>query len=96
MDTVEKRRKSAEKYAVTQRNYRRARERALTRLSQMYNEDYKELLAEEKKRDKETQVAWTSLSGNFYGGSNSIPLSQTTDRDDTLNHRTQSVNGAEV
>ena len=42
---------AAKNMAVRQRNYRRARDRALVRLAQAYPETYKELLELEKARD---------------------------------------------
>ena len=64
---TDRRRIAAEKYLISNRNYRRARERALVRLSQRYKDEYKALLAEEKARDKENGVAWTSLDGSARG-----------------------------
>ena len=47
--------------AIHQRNYQRARSRALVRLSQAYRDHYKELLAEEKARDAEMGKRWLSI-----------------------------------
>lgn len=47
--------------AIHQRNYQRARSRALVRLSQAHREHYKELLEEEKSRDKETGKRWVGI-----------------------------------
>ena len=44
--------------AVRQRNYRRARERALTRLAQQYREVYLDYLAEEKAKDEQEGKRW--------------------------------------
>lgn len=63
MGEVEKRIDTALKQAVRQRNYRRCRDRALTRLSAKYKTEYLELLAEEKSRDEEEQKAWLDISG---------------------------------
>jgi hypothetical protein len=57
-----KRVESALKQAVHQRNYRRARDRALTRLANLYPGKYKELLQEEKKRDELEDKKWTSIA----------------------------------
>lgn len=63
-----KRVESATRQAVHQRNYRRARDRALTRLAQMYPNLYKDLYEEEKKRDELESKKWTALSDSpFYG-----------------------------
>lgn len=47
--------------AIHQRNYQRARARALVRLSQAYREHYKELLEEEKLRDTEMGKRWVGI-----------------------------------
>ena len=60
----EQRLKLAIKQSVRQRNYRRARERALTRLAQAYPDLYKAYLEEEKQNDKTQGKAWIDLDGN--------------------------------
>lgn len=60
----EKRIKSATKQAVSYRNYRRARDRALVRLAQAYPETYKELLELEKASDEITGAKWLDIDGN--------------------------------
>ena len=57
-----KRVESAARLAVGQRNYRRARDRALTRLAQAYPNQYKELLEEERERDELEGKKWNSLA----------------------------------
>ena len=56
--------KAAADQAVRQRNYRRARERALTRLANAYPDDYKTLLEEEKIADEHMGKKWLDLDGN--------------------------------
>ena len=56
--------KSAADQAVRQRNYRRARERALTRLANTYPEVYRSFLEEEKIADEEMGKKWLDLDGN--------------------------------
>ena len=46
------------KQAVSYRNYRRARDRALSRLAQAYPNDYKELLEQEKASDEQMGKKW--------------------------------------
>lgn len=46
------------KQAIHYRNYRRVRDRALTRLSQAYPETYKELLELEKVNDEANGTKW--------------------------------------
>ena len=59
-----KRVEAAKNMAVRQRNYRRARDRALTRLAQAYPETYKELLELEKANDETTGAKWLDIDGN--------------------------------
>ena len=54
---------AAENMAVRSRNYRRARERALTALARLHKEDYLELLAKEKAKDEQTGARWVDLAG---------------------------------
>jgi hypothetical protein len=60
----EKRMKAAASQAVSYRNYRRARDRALTRLAQAYPDDYKELLEQEKAIDETQGRKWIDIDGN--------------------------------
>jgi hypothetical protein len=46
------------KQAVSYRNYRRARDRALSRLAKAYPNDYKELLEQEKASDEQLGKKW--------------------------------------
>ena len=52
------------KQVIHYRNYRRARDRALTRLSQAYPETYKELLELEKVNDATSGAKWVDIDGN--------------------------------
>ena len=60
----EKRLASAAKAAVYYRNYRRARDRALIKLSHLHPEDYKELLEKEKVSDEQEGKTWIDLDGS--------------------------------
>ena len=55
---------SAARQAVRQRNYRRARERALTRLANAFPDIYKAYLEEEKQNDKTQGKAWIYIDGS--------------------------------
>ena len=46
--------------AVHYRNYRRARDRALVRLSHLYPNVYRDLLVEERERDEDEDKKWIS------------------------------------
>jgi hypothetical protein len=48
------------KQAVHYRNYRRARDRALVRLSHLYPNVYRDLLAEEKDNDQTEGKSWVA------------------------------------
>jgi hypothetical protein len=61
-ETVKKR--VSGKQVIHYRNYRRARDRALTRLSQAYPETYKELLELEKVSDEKTGAKWVDIDGS--------------------------------
>ena len=52
------------KQVIHYRNYRRARDRALTRLSQAYPETYKELLELEKVNDANSGAKWVDIDGS--------------------------------
>jgi hypothetical protein len=60
---TEKRVKAAVNQSVYYRNYRRVRDRALTRLASAYPQDYKELLEQEKAIDKTQGRKWTDING---------------------------------
>lgn len=64
MTEIAKRVEGAKRMAVRQRNYRRARDRALTRLAQAYPETYKELLELEKVNDETTGAKWVDINGS--------------------------------
>jgi hypothetical protein len=50
------------KQAVHYRNYRRARDRALVRLSHLYPNVYRDLLVEEKERDEDEGKNWVATN----------------------------------
>ena len=62
-EVIEKRKRAAENWAVRSRNYRRARERALTALARRYKDDYLALLEEEKAKDEQEGKRWDNLAG---------------------------------
>jgi hypothetical protein len=72
------------KQAIHYRNYRRARDRALVRLSQAYPETYKELLELEKVTDETTGAKWFDIDnsnsfivGVHTGGGEQEPVTET-------------------
>ena len=55
------------KQAIWYRNYRRARDRAMVRLTHAYPETYKELLEQEKVNDETTGGKWVATdSGSTF------------------------------
>ena len=63
-DLVKRRLAAAENMAVRQRNYRRARDRALARLANDYKEIYLDYLAEEKAKDEQEGKRWHNLANS--------------------------------
>jgi hypothetical protein len=64
MTDIGKRINGAKRMAVRERNYRRARDRALRRLSNAYPETYKELLEQEKIVDEQLGKKWIDIDGS--------------------------------
>ena len=64
MERVRQRIETAKVQAVRQRNYRRARDRALARLSRDYPNVYRTYLEEEMKADENLGKKWLDISGN--------------------------------
>jgi hypothetical protein len=63
----ERRIAAAKNMAVRQRNYRRARDRALVKLAQLYPDTYKDLLEREKAIDETQGRKWIDIDGNTNG-----------------------------
>ena len=63
-EIIEQRLETAKRRAVGQRNYRRARDRALAKLANKYPEAYQELLYEERLIDEQTGKAWSDITGS--------------------------------
>ena len=64
MTEIARRIESAKRSAVVYRNYRRARDRAMTRLATAYPETYKELLEQEKIVDEQMGKKWLDIDGS--------------------------------
>jgi len=52
------------KQAIYHRNYRRARDRALVRLSHLYADEYRRLLVEEREADELEGKKWVGVIDN--------------------------------
>ena len=70
MDKVNRRIETAKAQAVRQRNYRRARDRALARLSNDYPNVYRTYLEEEIEADEQMGKKWLDITGNTKSSSN--------------------------
>ena len=64
MSKTERRVESAKAQAVRQRNYRRARDRALARLGNDYPNVYRAYLEEEIEADEKMGKKWLDITGN--------------------------------
>ena len=63
VDDTMRRLETAQKRAVRDRNYRRARDRALVRLAHLYPDTYKQLLEIEKAFDEQEGKKWVGIDG---------------------------------
>ena len=68
MSDVERRTEVAKRLAVTRRNYRRVRDRALRRLANLYPDQYQQLLQEERERDEQEGKVWLDITGRTNAG----------------------------
>jgi len=62
-DETTRRLETARRKAVRDRNYRRARDRALVRLAHLYPDTYKQLLEIEKAFDEQEGKKWIGIDG---------------------------------
>ena len=92
----ERRLAAAKNMAVRQRNYRRARDRALVKLAQLYPETYTELLEREKANDETQGRKWLDMDGNTIG-MDTRSITTVNAQADTSNQRTnEGYNGGEA
>jgi hypothetical protein len=63
-DEAKRRLDTAGRKAIRDRNYRRARDRALVRLAHLYPDTYKQLLEMEKIEDEKQGKTWISIDGS--------------------------------
>ena len=69
MSETKRRIETAKAQAVRQRNYRRARDRALARLGNDYPNVYRTYLEEEMEADDQMGKKWLDISGNTKSAS---------------------------
>ena len=62
-DETTRRLETVQRRAVRDRNYRRARDRALVRLAHLYPDTYKQLLEIEKAFDEQEGKKWVGIDG---------------------------------
>ena len=70
MSNTERRIETAKAQAVRQRNYRRARDRALARLGNDYPNVYRAYLEEEIEADDKMGKKWIDITGRTKSSSN--------------------------
>lgn len=63
IDDAQRRMATAARKTIRDRNYRRARDRALVRLAHLYPDTYKQLLEMEKLADEKQGKNWISIDG---------------------------------
>ena len=59
----EKKIEAAKRQYVHNRNWRRARDRALVKLARMHADEYRELLKRERAHDEQTGKKWIDIDG---------------------------------
>ena len=64
VNMTDKRIEAAKRALVRQRNYRRARDRALARLAREYPNVYEKFYQQEKKADEKEGKVWLDIAGN--------------------------------
>ena len=64
IDDTQRRMATAARKTIRDRNYRRARDRALVRLAHLYPDTYKQLLEMEKIADEKQGKNWISVDGS--------------------------------
>jgi hypothetical protein len=95
--TVERRVQSAVNRAVWFRNYQRARARAMTKLTQLYPETYKQLFEIERSIDEQEGKSWIDINGNTRVAlSASTPSRDTTGTQETRTSASASNDGGEA
>jgi hypothetical protein len=89
----ERRVETASKRAVRERNYRRARERALTRLANAHPEHYKELFERESLNDEILGKKWINIDGDLAPIPTSIESSDSSEQERADNNKFTEAEG---
>lgn len=94
---VEQRVQSAVNRAVWFRNYQRARSRAMTKLTQLYPETYKQLFEIERSIDEQEGKSWIDITGaTRMDISTSTPSRDTTDTREAVDSSQARNDGGEA
>lgn len=94
---VEQRVQSAVNRAVWFRNYQRARSRAMTKLTQLYPETYKQLFEIERSIDEQEGKSWIDITGaTRVAISTSTPSRDTTDTREAVDSSQARNDGGEA
>lgn len=94
---VEQRVQSAVNRAVWFRNYQRARSRAMTKLTQLYPETYKQLFEIERSIDEQEGKSWIDITGaTRMDISTSTPSRDTTSTRETVDSSQARNDGGEA
>jgi hypothetical protein len=97
MGDLNRRMATAAKQAVHNRNYRRARDRAMTKLAHLYPDTYKQLLGIEKAIDEQEGKNWIDLTGPVgMASSTSTSSGDLTDTRETVSSSQASNDGGEA
>jgi hypothetical protein len=97
MGDLNRRMATAAKQAVHNRNYRRARDRAMTKLAHLYPDTYKQLLGIEKAIDEQEGKNWVDLTGPVgVASSTSTSSRDITDTRETVGSSQTSNDGGEA
>lgn len=97
MADLNRRMATAARQAVHNRNYRRARDRAMTKLAHLYPDTYKQLLGIEKAIDEQEGKNWIDLTGPIgLAASTSTPSGDTTSTRETVDSSQARNDGGEA
>ena len=92
MEDIKRRIETATKQAVRQRNYRRIRDRALTRLANLYPNLYRELLEEERAKDEVEGKTWLDITGRTSARVNKATPNRSSNAPKKSRHRIKTRN----
>lgn len=94
----EKKIEAAKRQYVHNRNWRRARDRALVKLARMHSDEYRELLKRERAHDEQTGKKWVDIDGStIVSDVGTQPITTVEHSNEASNNRAyKSNNGGEA